>query len=126
MGLGWPGKGPKRRRTQGSEVNLVGNGCFSPEMKLEDSENDEWITYLCKLRHDSVEEIETNLVVVTVSVEDTGDGRKRSPKVRWKSSSETRCRTSTLDLGGYERRLGKPIVLLESSLEGYAGICIHT
>ena len=43
-----------------------------------------------------------NLVVVTVSEEDAEDGRKRSPKVRRKSSSETRCRTSALDLGGYE------------------------
>ena len=56
-----------------------------------------------------------DLVVVTVSAEDAGDGQKRSPKIRRKSLSEARCRTSALDLGGYERRLGKRIVLLESS-----------
>ena len=84
MGLGWPGKGPKQQRMQGNEVNLAGNGGFSPEMKLGDLENNEWITYLQKLRHDGVKKIETNLMVVTVSARDAGDGRNSSPKDRRK------------------------------------------
>ena len=49
-----------------------------------------------------LEDDEIYLAAMTVSAEDAEDGRKRSPKVRRKSSSETRCRTSALDLGGYE------------------------
>jgi hypothetical protein len=45
--------------------------------------------------------------MVTVFVEDAGDGRKLSPKVRRKSSPETRSKTSTMDLRRYERRLEK-------------------
>ena len=66
-------------------------------------------------------------MVVTVFAEDAGDGRKRSSKIHRKSSSEARCRTSALDLGGYERRLGKRIVLLESTHRGlHRHIYIHT
>ena len=52
-----------------------------------------------KERRADIEDDEANVVAVTVSMEDAGDGRKRSPKVRRKSSLETRCRTSALDLG---------------------------
>jgi hypothetical protein len=62
-----------------------------------------------------VEKIKTNLRVVTVFAEDAGDVRKPSPKVRRKSSSGKRSKTSAMDLRGYERRLVKAIILLESA-----------
>ena len=71
-----------------------------------------------KRMHDDVEEIKTNLAAATVFTRDAGDDRKRSPKVRRKSSPETRSKTSTMDLRGYEWRLGKAIVLLESARRG--------
>ena len=39
-----------------------------------------------KRMHDDVEEIKTNLAAATVFTRDAGDGRKRSPKDRRKSS----------------------------------------
>ena len=71
-----------------------------------------------KRRHDDVEEIKTNLAAVTVFTREAGDGWKRSPKDRRKSSPETRSKTSAMDLRGYEWRLGKAIVLLESARRG--------
>jgi hypothetical protein len=65
-----------------------------------------------------VEDDETNLGMVTVSAGDAGDGRKRSPNVRRKSSPETRSETSAMDLRSYERRLGKSVVLLKSARQG--------
>ena len=69
-------------------------------------------------RRAGVEDNETNLGMVTVSAGDAGDGRKRSPNVRRKSSPETRSETSAMDLRAYERRLGKAIVLLEPARRG--------
>ena len=57
--------------------------------------------------HAGVEDDKIYLTVVTVSTEDAGDGQKRSPKVRRKSSSEKRCRTSALDLGTIGAAAGK-------------------
>jgi hypothetical protein len=65
-----------------------------------------------------VEDDETHLAAVTVFAEDAGVGRKTSPNLHRKSSPETRSKTSAMDLRGYERRLGKAIVLLESARRG--------
>jgi hypothetical protein len=65
-----------------------------------------------------VEDDETHLAAVTVFVEDAGVGRKTSPNLHRKSSPETRSKTSAMDLRGYERRLGKAIILLESARRG--------
>ena len=59
-----------------------------------------------------------NLVMVTVFAEDAGVGRKSSPNFHRKSSPETRFETSAMDLRGYEWRLEKAIVLLESARRG--------
>jgi hypothetical protein len=43
-----------------------------------------------------------NLGVEAEFTEDEKRGQKSSPNVHWKSSLETRCKTSAIDLRGYE------------------------
>jgi hypothetical protein len=71
-----------------------------------------------KERRAGVEKIEANLRVVTVFAGDDGDGRKSSPNFYRRSSPEVRSKTSAMDLRGYEWRLEKAIVLLESARRG--------
>jgi len=66
----------------------------------------------------SVEEIEMNFGMVTVFAEDDGGGRKRSPNFHRRSSPEVRSKTSASDLRGFEWRLEKAIVLMESARRG--------
>jgi len=86
--------------------------------KREDEENGQRVVDSRKEWRRGVEEIDTNLTVAAVFTGDDGGGRKHSPKVRRKSSPGMRSKTSTMDLRGYEWRLGKAIVLLESARRG--------
>ena len=72
-------------------------------------------------RRDGVEDDEIYLEAVTVSVEDAGDGRKRSPKVRWKPSyGELRRPICGATSGGSKNGL----YFWNPRIEGYAGIYI--
>jgi len=87
-------------------------------VKREDKENSQWAADSRKEWRAGVEKIDMNLAVAAVFAEDDGGGRKHSPNVRRKSSPGTRSKTSAMDLQGYEWRLGKAIVVLESARRG--------
>jgi hypothetical protein len=59
-----------------------------------------------------------NLGVEAEFVGDEKRGRKNSLNVRRKSSLEMRCKTSAIDLRGYEWRLAKRVVLLKPVCRG--------